>query len=80
MSLTPEALRAKYGNAIVMGIDADEIKGTLKDGYTCRKDAMVWRDGICYPLKQIIQRTLRPRLRCEAELDPAFKQIIPYVV
>lgn len=28
----------------------------------------------------MIGRSLTPRLRCEAELDPGFKQIIPYLI
>lgn len=56
MSMTPESLKKKYGAAAVMGVDASLVKDALKDGYTCRKDAMVWIGGVCFPLKHIIQR------------------------
>ena len=56
MNMTPESLRRKYGNTAVMGVDASLIESALKDGYTCRKDAMIWIDGVCFPLKHIIQR------------------------
>lgn len=35
---------------------------------------------IVSPLQMMIHQSLRPKLRCEAECDPAFKQVIPYVV
>ena len=56
MNMTPESLRRKYGNTAVMGVDASLIESALKDGYTCRKDAMIWIDGVCFPLKHIVQR------------------------
>lgn len=32
------------------------------------------------PLGHIIHENLTPKLRCEAECDPSFKQVIPYVL
>lgn len=38
-------------------------------------------DGkIASPLPMMIHQSLRPMLRCEAECDPAFKQVIPYAI
>ena len=44
----------------------------MKEGFTAAKDA----DG----LEEALAAHLEPRLRCEAELDPSFKQVIPYLV
>lgn len=80
MNLTPETLKAKYGDAVVMGVDADRIVGYLSDGFTDQAGTMRCGEDACASLELVIQQTLAPHLRCEAELDPSFKQIIPYVV
>lgn len=80
MTTKPESLKSKYGNAVVMGVDADIINSTLKSIYTCRRDALIGADEFCYPLSDIIQCEQKPKLRYEAECDPSFKQIIPYII
>ena len=37
-------------------------------------------NGESVPMGHIIFNNLTPKLRCEAECDPSFKQIIPYVL
>lgn len=80
MELTPELLAHKYGDSAVMGVTAGIVKDVLKEGFTSKKDAAVCGNGICCSLRQLIERAMTPRLRREAELDPSFKQIIPYAV
>lgn len=80
MTLTPEALREKYGDTLVLGVDHAVINGILIEGFTCPKDAIKTEGNVCYPLHNLIHTALKPRLRREAELDASFKQIIPYVI
>lgn len=54
--MTRESLSAKYGNAVVMGVDAELIKGALKDGYTRPDEAFYRKDGRSYPLGAVIRR------------------------
>ena len=67
-----DELREKYGDATVLGVASEHVEGLLKEGFTAAKDA----EG----LEEALAAHLEPRLRCEAELDPSFKQIIPYLV
>ena len=67
-----DELREKYGDATVLGVASGHVEGKLKEGFTAAKDA----DG----LEEALAAHLEPRLRCEAELDPSFKQVIPYLV
>lgn len=67
-----DELRKKYGNAMVLGIAGKHIKSILKEGFRAAEDVA--------NLEEILATHLEPRLRCEAELDPSFKQIIPYLV
>ena len=64
--MTREALKRKYGDAVVLGVDANVLAAMLSKGFTPPDDA--------------IQCNLKPMPRCEAELNPAFKQIIPYII
>ena len=77
---TPETLRPKYGDTLVLGVDHAVIDGILTEGFTCRKDAIKTEGNVYYPLHDLIHAALKPRLRREAELDASFKQIIPYVI
>ena len=67
-----DELREKYGDATVLGVASEHVEGLLKEGFTAAKDA----EG----LEEALAAHLEPRLRCEAELDPSFKQIIPYLI
>ena len=67
-----DELREKYGDAVVLGVASKHVEGLLKEGFTAAKDA----EG----LEEALAAHLESRLRCEAELDPSFKQIIPYLV
>ena len=67
-----DELREKYGDATVLGVASKHVEGLLKEGFTAAKDT----EG----LEETLAAHLEPRLRCEAELDPSFKQIIPYLV
>ncbi len=76
MNMTPEALRGKYGDEVVLGVDKSVVDGRLQSGYTPLQSPA---NGSA-PLLRLLANHLRPRLRCEAEQDVAFKQLIPYVV
>ena len=63
-----------------MGIGRSVIEDVLQDGFTCRLNAMTMLGDMMYPLGSVISHIMYPRLRCEAELDLSFLQIIPYAV
>lgn len=67
-----DELKEKYGGATVLGVAGESIGSALEDGFTTIRDAE--------DLEAALAARLEPRLRCEAELDPSFKQIIPYLV
>ena len=67
-----DEMREKYGDATVLGVAEEHIKGALKDGFTAIEDTE--------DLEATLTAHLESRLRCEAELDPSFKQIIPYLI
>ena len=67
-----DELREKYGNTTVLGVAEEHIKGVLKDGFTAIEDAK--------DLEATLTAHLASRLRCEAEMEPSFKQIIPYLI
>ena len=68
--MTREALKRKYGDAVVLGVDANVLAAMLSKGFTPPDEA----------IDDAIQCNLKPMPRCEAELNPAFKQIIPYII
>ena len=68
--MTQEELKRKYGDTLVMGVDAKTILPLLTDGFNPPDDAIA----------DAIECDLKPMLRCEAEQNPAFKQIIPYII
>lgn len=68
--MTREALKRKYGDAVVLGVDANVLAAMLSKGFTPPDEA----------IDDVIQCNLKPMPRCEAELNPAFKQIIPYII
>ncbi len=76
MNMTPEALRGKYGDEVVLGVDKSVVDGRLQSGYTPLQSPA---NGSA-PLLRLLADHLQPRLRCEAEQDVAFKQLIPYVL
>lgn len=68
--MTQEDLKRKYGDTLIMGVDAKTILPLLTDGFNPPDDAIA----------DAIECNLKPMLRCEAEQNPAFKQIIPYII
>lgn len=68
--MTRESLKRKYGDAVVLGVDANVLAAMLSKGFTPPDEA----------IDDAIQCNLKPMPRCEAELNPAFKQIIPYII
>lgn len=68
--MTREALKRKYGDAVVLGVDANVLAAMLSKRFTPPDEA----------IDDAIQCNLKPMPRCEAELNPAFKQIIPYII
>lgn len=68
--MTREALKRKYGDAVVLGVDANVLAAMLSKGFTPPDEA----------IDDAIQCNLKPMPRCEADLNPAFKQIIPYII
>lgn len=84
MELKKEELKAKYGDTVVMGVNADIVRPHLKSIFTKKEDAWVEREMDGYPFRSpllsVINENMKPMLRCEAELDPEFKQVIMYVI
>ena len=68
--MTQKELKQKYGDTLVMGVDAREILPLLTEGFNPPDEA----------IDDAIQCNLKPMLRCEAEMNPAVKQIIPYII
>ena len=68
--MTREELKRKYGDTLIMGVDAKAILPLLTDGFNPPDDTIA----------DTIECNLKPMLRCEAELNPVFKQIIPYII
>ncbi len=68
--MTQEELKRKYGDTLIMGVGAKTILPLLTDGFNPPDDAIA----------DAIECNLKPMLRCEAEQNPAFKQIIPYII
>ena len=78
---TIEQMRAKYGNQQVMAVADKVITENLRNGFTSLSDATVKLEtGVTAPLRRLIAGALTPVCRAEAELDPSFKQVIPYVL
>lgn len=81
IQLNPEELKSKYGNTIVMGIDENIVSPHIKNIFTPNNSIYCeTSDHIQVPFLSLLNNNLRPRLRCEAELDSSFKQVIPYVI
>lgn len=78
--MTSEDYRMKYGDARVIGVDRAVVVPYLKDGFTHRRDTVLVKDSKALSFSDWIQQNLKSMLRCEAECNPAFKQIIPYVL
>jgi len=84
LQLKKDELKAKYGDTRILGVPETLVKPILKNIYTPKDEAYVLsqseKANTQIPLSICINRQLEPMLRCEAELDPSFKQVIPYVV
>lgn len=84
LQLKKEELKAKYGDTLVMGVHESLVSPLLKDIYTPKEGLYIASQGESIntqiPLISAINAQMEPRLRYEAELDPSFKQVIPYVV
>lgn len=84
LQLKQEELKAKYGDTLVMGVPGELVDPVLKEIYTPKEGTYIVSKSDKYvthvPLISAINKQMEARLRCEAELDPSFKQIIPYVI
>ena len=77
MNIAPESLREKYGDETVLGVDQSIVTDRFSCGFTsCRQAPKLPKSS----LLSLLELHMQPRLRCEAELDPTFKQLIPYVI
>lgn len=84
LDLKKSELKKKYGNTLVRGVPASLVSPLLKNVWTpVEEAAFVVRTQTSVhhtPLNLSLNISMESRLRYEAELDPEFKQIIPYVV
>lgn len=85
LKLKQSELKKKYGDTIVRGVPKDLVSRILKKTFTPAEEAMFtikdMKKGIIHtPLLMSLNLSLEDKLRCEAEIDPEWKQIIPYVV
>lgn len=83
--LNKEDLRKKYGDVKVMGVPAEIVKNILTKTFTPSTRAITTANVTPHcvtrtPLLRTVAANLQPKLRYEAELDPTFKQVIPYVI
>lgn len=76
MNMTPEALRRKYGDEVVLGVEKSVVDSRLQSGYTPLQSPA----NRSTPLIRLLADHLQPRLRREVEQDASFKQLIPYVL
>lgn len=81
LQLDIEELKKKYGRTIVMGVDKSIVSPYLKSIYTPKDDLYhIAESGTKIPFMSYLNGNLRPMLRYEAEVNPEFKQVIPYVI
>lgn len=84
LQLKKEELKAKYGETLVMGVPQELVNPLLKNIYTPKEGLYIASQGsnttTQIPLLSAINAQMVPKFRYEAELDPTFKQVIPYVV
>lgn len=85
LKLKKRELKEKYGNTIVRGVPQSLVANLLKNTYTPADKAFFSvRDtrGAVYhtPLMMSLNVSLENKFRYEAEIDPTWKQVIPYVV
>lgn len=84
LQLKKEELKAKYGETLVMGVSESLVNPLLKKIYTPKEGVYYTAQGeqetTKIPLISAINAQMEPRFRYEAELDPSFKQVIPYVI
>lgn len=72
LKLRAEELKKKYGDKKIMVVGADIVSG-IKEGYCPKEEAPP-------AIRHKITSNIVPMLRWEAEINPSFKQPIPYVV
>lgn len=86
LRLKKNELKEKYGTTIVRGVPQSFVKPLLKKTYTPADEAYFTtrnlRGNSIYkmPLIMSLNVSLEDKLRYEAEIDPTWKQVIPYVV
>ena len=73
--MTNEELKLKYGDATVLGADKSIVDLLPAKGMVNRRIDPHLGNSV-----GLIERNLKPCLRCEAENNPEIKQIIPYVL
>lgn len=80
MALSLDQLHNKYGERKIMGVPASVVEPFLPSVYTPARDAYALRENIYTPLITQIAANLTSAYRYKAEVDPSFKQVIPYVI
>lgn len=79
--MTQAHTKDPYNGAVVMGINAELANSVVRRDYTIDDDTYMYaKDRSVSCLRIELDTLLEPRLRCEAETDPSFKQIIPYAI
>lgn len=73
-------LHAKYGNRKIMGVPASSVEPYLTKVYTTAKEAHVVKGNVYTPLLTQLVSDLTSACRYKAEVNPSFKQVIPYVI
>lgn len=85
LKLKLRELKEKYGTTVVRGIPQTLVAKLLKNTYTPAESAyFTMRDTkgniTKTPLMMSLNLSLEDKLRCEAEIDSTWKQVIPYVL
>lgn len=73
-------LHSKYGDRKIMGVPASSVEPYLTHVYTTAHGAYVRQGNVYKPLLMQIIADLTSAYRYKAEVDPSFKQVIPYVI
>lgn len=86
LKLNKTDLKKKYGDTVVRGVPQELVARVLnKKIYTPAGEAMFtirdMKGGVTHtPLLMSMNLGMEDKLRCEAEIDPTWKQVIPYVI
>lgn len=75
-----EELKVKYGDTKIMVCPSDFVKDHVSKGFTKLSRAATIANVRMAHFRVLLNQSLQPMLRAEAECDPSYKQPICYVI